>query len=96
MTTVAETERLTRRGLRLAQFTVGYNLLGGVLAVGAGVAAGLVSLIGFGIDSAIKSLSSVLVALRLSSRLRSGDADEQRSGWRSGSSRSRSCCWRRT
>jgi divalent metal cation (Fe/Co/Zn/Cd) transporter len=74
--TAPETERLTRRGLRLAWFTVGYNLLEGVLAVGAGVAAGLVSLIGFGIDSGIESLSGLLVALRLSARLRSGETDE--------------------
>ena len=74
--TEQETERLTRRGLRLAQFTVGYNVLEGLLAVGAGVAAGLVSLIGFGIDSGIESLSGVLVALRLSARLRSGETDE--------------------
>lgn len=28
--TDAETERLTRRGLRLAQFTVGYNVIEGI------------------------------------------------------------------
>jgi divalent metal cation (Fe/Co/Zn/Cd) transporter len=78
MTAIQETERLTRRGLRLAQFTVGYNVLEGILAVGAGVAAGLVSLIGFGIDSGIESLSGVLVALRLSARLRSGQTDERK------------------
>jgi len=73
-----EVERLTRRGLRLAWFTVGYNVVEGVLAVAAGVSAGLVSLIGFGIDSGIESLSGVLVALRLSARLRSGEIDAVR------------------
>ncbi len=31
--TDAETERLTRRGLRLAQFTIDYNLVGGAVAI---------------------------------------------------------------
>jgi divalent metal cation (Fe/Co/Zn/Cd) transporter len=76
--TAPGTERLTRRGLQLAWFTVGYNVLEGALALSAGVAAGLVSLIGFGIDSGIESLSGVLVALRLSARLRSGETDERK------------------
>lgn len=71
-----EVERLTRRGLRLAQFTVAYNVVEGVVAITAGVLAGLVSVIGFGIDSGIESIAAVLVALRLSARLRHGLADE--------------------
>jgi len=73
-----ERDRLTRRGLRLAQFTVGYNVLEGIVAIAAGIGAGLVSLIGFGIDSGIESASAVLVALRLASRLRTGEIDERR------------------
>lgn len=72
------TQQLTRRGLRLARFTIGYNVLEGVVAVAAGAAAGLVSLIGFGFDSGIESISAVLVALRLTARLRHGDVDEAR------------------
>lgn len=71
-----DTAALTRRGLRLARFTIAYNVVEGVLAVSAGAAAGLVSLVGFGIDSGIESLSAVLVALRLSARLRHGEVDE--------------------
>lgn len=74
--TDTEVERLTRRGLRLAQFTVGYNAVEGAVAITAGVAAGLVSVIGFGIDSAIESTAGILVALRLSARLRHGHADQ--------------------
>ena len=70
-----ETEALTRRGLRLAQFTVGYNVVEGVVAVTAGLLAGLVSVVGFGIDSGIESIAAVLVALRLSARLRHGVTD---------------------
>ena len=76
--TYAETRRLTRRGLRLARFTVAYNVVEGVVAVTAGAVAGLVSLVGFGLDSAIESTVSVLVALRLSSRLRHGHTDESK------------------
>lgn len=80
MTTVdlVETERLTRRGLRLAQFTVGWNALEGVIAVTAGVVAGLVSVIGFGVDSGIESISAILVGVRLAARLRRGEADPRR------------------
>lgn len=74
----AREQRLTKRGLRLAQFTVVYNVAEGVIAVTAGILAGLVSLIGFGIDSGIESIASVLVGLRLAARLRSGEADELR------------------
>ncbi|STX33335.1 cation diffusion facilitator family transporter [Kocuria rosea] len=74
----AETERLTRRGLRLAQFTVGYNVIEGIVAVTAGLMAGLVSVVGFGIDSGIESIAAVLVALRLSARLCHGETDEHK------------------
>ena len=73
-----EIETLTRRGLRLAQFTVGYNVIEGIVAITAGVAAGLVSVIGFGIDSGIESIAAVLVGLRLAARLRHGNADERK------------------
>ena len=71
-----ETERLTRRGLRLAQFTVAYNVAEGAIAITVGLLAGLVSLVGFGLDSGIESAAAVLVGLRLAARLRHGDADE--------------------
>lgn len=76
--TADETERLTRRGLRLAQFTIAYNVVEGVVAVTAGLIAGLVSVVGFGFDSAIESIAAVLVAIRLSARLRHGVADERK------------------
>ncbi|WP_277207225.1 cation diffusion facilitator family transporter [Isoptericola croceus] len=77
MTAVPRLERgtttaLTRRGLRLARLTIAYNVVEGVVAISAGVAAGLVSVIGFGLDSGIETVAAVLVALRLSARLRRG------------------------
>lgn len=74
----AEVERLTRHGLRLAQFTVAYNVVEGIIAITAGILAGLVSVIGFGIDSGVESIAAVLVGLRLAARLRQGDADERK------------------
>ena len=79
MTGVTATEeQLTRRGLGLAWFTIGYNVAEGAVAVTAGALAGLVSLVGFGIDSGIESISAVLVAMRLVARLRHGTVDEAR------------------
>ena len=75
-----ETERLTRRALRLAQFTVAYNVVEGAVAISAGLVAGLVSLVGFGFDSGIESAVAVLVGLRLAARLRHGEADERKGG----------------
>ena len=80
MTALAPTEltRLTRRALRLAQFTIVYTVLEGVLSITAGITAGLVSVIGFGLDSGIESAVAILVAVRLVARLRHGHADERR------------------
>ncbi len=75
-TSAADVERLTRRGLRLTQFTVAYNVVEGAVAITFGLLAGLVSLVGFGLDSGIESASAVLVGLRLAARLRHGEADE--------------------
>lgn len=79
VSSAASTETaLTRRGLRLAQFTVAYNLVEGVIAVTAGLMAGLVSVVGFGFDSGIESMSALLVWARLSARLRDGEIDLRR------------------
>lgn len=54
-----------RRAVRLEQLTIGYNALEGIVAVAAGLAAGLVSLVGFGVDSAIEVAAAVVVLARL-------------------------------
>ncbi|HEY0246934.1 MAG TPA: cation transporter [Gryllotalpicola sp.] len=76
MTATAGRVALTRRALRLAQLTVVYNVAEGIASVVLGVLAGLVSVIGFGFDSGIESLSAILVGLRLAARLRDREADE--------------------
>ncbi len=60
-----EGARLLRRGLRLEYATLGWNVVGcGVLAVTA-IAAGSVALAGFGIDSLIEILASIVVVWQL-------------------------------
>ena len=51
-----------RRAVRYEQFTIGYNVIEGCVAVAAGVAAGAVSLVGFGVDSVIEVCSAAAVA----------------------------------
>jgi divalent metal cation (Fe/Co/Zn/Cd) transporter len=53
------------RARRLNRLTLGWNVVEGVVAVSAGVAAGSVSLIGFGIDSGIEVSAAVILAWRL-------------------------------
>ncbi|HVM03430.1 MAG TPA: cation transporter [Acidimicrobiales bacterium] len=54
-----------RRARQLNLVTIGWNGVEGVVAVIAGVAAGSVSLIGFGLDSAIEVSAAVILALHL-------------------------------
>ena len=54
-----------RRARRLNVVTIAWNGVEGVVAVLAGVAAGSVSLIGFGLDSAIEVSAAVILALHL-------------------------------
>jgi divalent metal cation (Fe/Co/Zn/Cd) transporter len=61
----AQRERLRRRGLALAVATIAWNLIEGIVAVTAGIAAGSIALVGFGIDSAIEVASSVIIGPRL-------------------------------
>lgn len=62
------------RGRRLERFTIGWNVLESLVAIGAGLAAGSTALIGFGADSVIESLSGAVLLWRL----RSHEADEAR------------------
>ena len=57
--------RLVRRALLLEVAVIAYNLLEGVLAIVAGLLAGSVALVGFGLDSAIEVSASVAVFAHL-------------------------------
>ncbi len=65
-----------RRAIRLERFTIVYNIGEGFVAILAGLAAGLVSLFGFGIDSVIEVASAGVVLVRLTAEIRGGDVDE--------------------
>lgn len=54
-----------RRAALLNRITIGYNAVEGVVAITAGVVAGSVSLVGFGLDSAVEVSASVVLAWRL-------------------------------
>lgn len=64
MTTAARVE-LVRRGLFLNYATLAYNSLEGLIAIGAGIAAGSIALVGFGVDSVIELVASVAAIWRL-------------------------------
>jgi len=66
--------RRLRTGLRLEFVTVGWNVLEGFIAAGAGVLAGSVALIGFGVDSFIETASGAVVGWRLYTELRGRSA----------------------
>lgn len=65
-----------RRAVRLEQATIAYNVVEGIVAVAAGLTAGLVSLIGFGVDSGIEVAAAAVVLARLTADLRGGQVDE--------------------
>ena len=62
-----------QRGRRLEYFTIAWNTLEGLVAIAAGVIAGSVSLVGFGMDSFIEVTSGAALLWRMSA-----DADERR------------------
>lgn len=57
--TPARREKLHRRGLLLEWFTVAWNVIEGVVAIGVGIVTGSVSLVAFGADSFIEVISAV-------------------------------------
>jgi hypothetical protein len=64
----------TRKGRRLEYFTLGWNLTEAVVGIGAGLIAGSIALIGFGVDSIIESFSGASLLWRL----QSGEVGERR------------------
>jgi divalent metal cation (Fe/Co/Zn/Cd) transporter len=63
-----------KRGRRLEYFTIGWNLLEAFVSIAAGLFAGSIALIGFGIDSLIETSSGVILLWRL----REGEEGERR------------------
>lgn len=65
-----------KRALRLEYLTVGWNVVEGIIAVTAALAAGSVALLGFGIDSFVESLSGGVLIWRLRSERKARDHEE--------------------
>lgn len=64
---------LLRRGLRLEYLTVGWNVVEGLVAVAAALAAGSVALLSFGIDSFVETASGLIIVWRLQAERRTID-----------------------
>jgi divalent metal cation (Fe/Co/Zn/Cd) transporter len=75
MTAIASPDRpaLLRRGLRLEYLTVGWNVVEGLLAIAAALAAGSVALLGFGLDSFVETASGAIIVWRLLAEQRATD-----------------------
>lgn len=61
-----------RRAVVLNRITIGWNLVEGIVAVAAGLAAGSVSLVGFGLDSGVEVSAALILAWRLRQERRAG------------------------
>lgn len=64
-TVTANRGQYVRRGQRLEYFTIAYNSLEGAASIVAGLLAGSVSLVGFGLDSMIEVASGAALLWRL-------------------------------
>jgi divalent metal cation (Fe/Co/Zn/Cd) transporter len=61
----ADRDPLVRRGIRLNYLTIGYNTVEAIVSLAAGIVAGSVALVSFGVDSAIEVTSAVAAQFRL-------------------------------
>jgi divalent metal cation (Fe/Co/Zn/Cd) transporter len=74
----AERERLVRRAKQLAWLGVGWHGVEAAIAIGAGLIAGSIALIGFGADSLIESFAGFILLWRFAaSRVTSEDAERR-------------------
>lgn len=65
--------------MALAGLTIAWNVIEAVVAIGAGITASSIALVGFGFDSTIEVMSSVVVVWQFRREIRSGyDEDRER------------------
>jgi divalent metal cation (Fe/Co/Zn/Cd) transporter len=70
--------RLVRRARGLAWLGVGWHALEAAIAIGAGLAAGSIALVGFGADSLVEAFAGFVVLWRLAAaRVTSGEAERR-------------------
>jgi divalent metal cation (Fe/Co/Zn/Cd) transporter len=73
-----ERDRLIRRAQALSWLSLAWMMVEGTVAITAALIAGSVALLGFGIDSAIEGLASVIVIWRFTGARRISDHAERR------------------
>lgn len=73
-----ERDRLIRRAKALSWLSLGYMTAEGAIAITAAALAGSVALLGFGLDSAIEGLASVIVIWRFTGTRRVSEQAERR------------------
>jgi divalent metal cation (Fe/Co/Zn/Cd) transporter len=73
-----ERVRLARRARLLSWLSLGWMTVEGAVAILAGMAAGSIALVGFGLDSAIEGFASVVIVWRFSGSRVFSDAAEAR------------------
>jgi divalent metal cation (Fe/Co/Zn/Cd) transporter len=69
---------LHKKALILSYFTVGYNILEGVVSIVAGLLAGSIALIGFGLDSFIESFSGSVMIWRFRKHGKISEEEEEK------------------
>ena len=70
--------RLHKKALWLSYFTVGYNILEGIISILAGSIAGSIALIGFGLDSFVESLSGSVMIWRFRQAGKISEEEEEK------------------
>ena len=73
-----EWHRAARRAQRLSWLSLLYPGLEGAIAIAAAIGSGSVALLGFGIDSAIEALASIIIVWRFSGRRTLSETAERR------------------
>ena len=68
----ADRESLIREAFRLEWFTIGWMTIEAVVSIAAGLTAGSLALLAFGLDSVIELASAGVLVWRLSAELRHG------------------------
>lgn len=69
---------LHKKALSLSYFTVGYNISEGVVSITAGLLAGSIALVGFGLDSFVESISGSVMIWRLRKHGKISEEEEEK------------------
>lgn len=72
----ADRASLARTGRILAWITIAWNAIEGVAAVAAGIVAGSIALVGFGVDSYVEVFAGVVILWRLAQERQGEDVSE--------------------